>query len=914
MAAYAAVTSLMGTIRLISQSNLLHLEEGHKEHLELLYEKVGSLLELLDNSDDEPKKDLPEKVKDLVHEVENKVESHIWKEAHKTFLKILKRVFLVPTKAHERLLKILQQAIEDVDSVNKELIKQRKNNNLQAGNCSLGGSSSPRLHVSTLENCMVGYNIEQERMRGQLTGHSSQLEVISIAGMGGIGKSTFANKMFSDPLIVSFFDVRGWINLSKDYNIRKMLLSLLQVTIREKEDKEDLHEKTDDILAEILQKSLKGRRYLIVVDDIWSTEAWDEIRLWFPECCKRSRILLTTRDMKVAQYASYPEDPFPMRFLEPEESWNLFCQKAFSKKDCPTEFENVAKVVVENCNGLPLMISVVAGTLSSKRSLDEWRKVAESVNSLVNLDDYQRCSGVLALSYNHLPSHLKACFLYFGVFPKAKEISVKKLIRLWVAEGLLELKGVEGLEKVAAHSLHDLIDKNLIMVSRQSLDGIIKTCRIHDLLHDLCSREAESDSILYAINDTPYGGPRRFFPQGRKWVSLHLAEGFYPSLFGALSYRKTRSIHFYVDPAYGFQLVHFKLLRVLDLEAMEFKYGFPSEISRLVCLRYLVMTVDEISEEVPISNLQNLQTLVIFRTSKKNIMHLPNGIWDMSQLRHLKGSRMVLHSPLKVSSNEVKYPILGTLQNVSGLSPSCCTKEIFEEIKNVKKLGIYGKRGEFLDQPKCLDNLIYLHELETLSIYVHAFHRTNFITLPRLGCSPPNLKKLTLYNTYLPLEDMKIISKFPKLEVLQLKHAAFVAEEGSTEMWEVTEMGFLELKFFLLLEELNLKYWRATDDCFPRLERIVIRDCRWLKEIPEVFADSMTLQLIELHRCSRSLVKAAKRIQKEQLENLGSDMLEVRSFDTIRAAFLNCKLSMKLQVFLTKFTCNFIVQSKRDED
>lgn len=181
----------------------------------------------------------------------------------------------------------------------------------------------------------------------------------------------------------------------------------------------------------------------------------------------KSRILLTTRDMNVAQYASFPDAPFPMCFLEPEESWNLFCQKAFGKQDCPTEFENVAKVVVENCKGLPLMISIVVGTLSSKRTLDEWRKVALSVSTFVSLDDYQCCSGVLALSYNHLPSYLKACFLYFGVFPKSSEISMKKLVRLWVVEGLLEIKGLEGLEKVAINLFHDLIDKSLIVVRKR---------------------------------------------------------------------------------------------------------------------------------------------------------------------------------------------------------------------------------------------------------------------------------------------------------------------------------------------------------------------------------------------------------------------------------------------------------------
>lgn len=118
------------------------------------------------------------------------------------------------------------------------------------------------------------------------------------------------------------------------------------------------------------------------------------------------------------------------------------------------------------------MIHVIAGTLSSKRMLGEWTKAALTVSTFENLDDYQRFSEVLALSYNHLPSHLKACFLYFGVFPKASEISVKKLIRLWVAEGLVEIKEpLDGLEKVDINLFHDLIDKSLIIVRKRNFDG-----------------------------------------------------------------------------------------------------------------------------------------------------------------------------------------------------------------------------------------------------------------------------------------------------------------------------------------------------------------------------------------------------------------------------------------------------------
>ncbi|KAH0644353.1 hypothetical protein KY284_032237 [Solanum tuberosum] len=872
MAVYAAVTSLMGTVHLISQSSL-DLQESNKEHLESLYDKVGSLLEFLDNSDNELMKDLQKKVKDLANEVEDEVESQV--------VRIMEKDKHIQKEANERLRKILEQAIDDIYSVKEELIKQRnKNNNLLAGNCSLGGSTSPRSHVSTLENDMVGHSDEQARVRGELTGHSSQLEVISIAGMGGIGKSTFAKKMFSDPSIVGFFDVRGWITVSKDYSLRKMLISLLQDAIGVNEE---LDKKPDNELADCLQKSLKGRRYLIVVDDIWSIEAWEDIRQWFPENNNRSRILLTTRIMEVARYASSPKKPFQMRFLDPEESWNLFCQKAFGKNDCPAEFENVGKVIVGNCNGLPLMISVVAGSLSSKRTLDEWNEVAQSVTSLVILDDYQRCSGVLALSYNHLPSHLKACFLYFGVFKKASEISVENLIRLWMAEGLLKLSGIGELEKEASSLLHDLIDKNLIVACKRSLDGKIKACRIHDLLHDLCLRESESESLLYVSNPQISGTN---VPQHGRWVSFHQEpeEDFFSLPFP--TYGKTRSLHFLAVKPYSLEfelgLDRFKLLRVLDLLGSGV-WHLPNGLSNLVSLRYLRATCWGYPRIYKLRNLQFLS----FRGDKKLKpvnLHLPDGTWKMSQLRHLDSTGFYLCSPPKVSDN--KYRVLENLQSVHGLRPICCTKEMFEGIKKVKKLGICGESNHFYDAPKCLDYLRYLPELEALKIILYDHYGSDFLhrhPVPCEGSFPPNLKKLTLQGTHLLWSQLTIISKLPKLEVLQFKGLKLFGDELGETSWEVSDMGFPKLKF-LLIEKKGLKYWTATDDSFPCLERVIINKCRSLQEIPKGFADSMTLKRIELWGCTPSLVNFAEEIQEEQQQNLGNNILKVYAYDTIREA------------------------------
>ncbi|KAH0643681.1 hypothetical protein KY289_034655 [Solanum tuberosum] len=853
------VKDLANEMHLILQSSL-HFQESNKECSKSLYEKVGSLLEFLDDSDNELMKDLQKKVKDLANEVEDEVESQV--------LLIMDKDEHIRTEANERLLIILEQAIKDIDSVKEELINQR---NLLAGNCSLGGSTSPRSRFSTLENDMVGHSDAQASVWGELTGHSSLLEVISIVGMGGIGKSTFAKKMFSAASIVKVFDVCRWITVSKDYSLRNMLLSLLQ------DVNEELDKKPDDKLADCLQKSLKGRRYLIVVDDIWSIEAWDDIRGWFPENNNRSRILLTTRIMEVARYASPLKNSFPMRPLEPKESWNLFCQKAFGKYDCPAEFENVGKVIVGNCNGLPLMISVTAGSLSSEKMLRKWHEVARSVSSLVNLDDYQRCSGVLALSYNHLPSHLKACFLYFGVFQKASEISVENLIRLWMAEGFCNLRGIGELEKEASSLLHDLIDRSLIVACKHSLDGKIKTCKIHDLLHDLCLSELESENLLYVSN------PPTNVPQHHRWVSFHHEpmQVFFSLPFP--TYGKTRSLHFLREKPYKLEfqlgLHRFKLLRVLDLPGLGLTH-LPDELSKLVSLRYLRA---DFRGYAPIYKLRNLQFLSFHNFYKFQSInnHLPDGTWKMSQLRHLDSASFYLCSPPKVSGN--KYRVLENLQSVHGLRPDCCTKEMFEGIKKVKKLGICGESNHFNDAPKCLDYLSYLPELEKLKIALYDHYRGDLLhrhPVPCVGSFPPNLKKLTLQGTRLLWSQLTVISELPKLEVLKLKALKLFVNELGETAWKVSKMGFPKLKF-LLIEKKGLKYWTAADDSFPCLERVIIKNCPSLQEIPKEFAESMALKRIELWGCTPSLVNFAKEIQEEQ-ESFGNNILQVYAYDTIR--------------------------------
>ncbi|XP_047252328.1 putative late blight resistance protein homolog R1B-17 [Capsicum annuum] len=224
---------------------------------------------------------------------------------------------------------------------------------------------------------MVGRDDQKEHLLEDLTkSYSGEPKVIPIVGMGGIGKTTLAKEVYIYGSMLCHFDVRSKATVSQQHNIKKIFLSLLQSTIKMDDT---VKMKGEVELVDMLQKSLKRKSYLIVLDDIWSCK--DGVRRCFPtEENAGNQILLTTHNDEVACYDG---------------------------KALPYKFETVEKKIADECRGLPLTIVVVAGLLKSKRTIEDWENVAKDVKLFVTNDPDKQCSRVLGLSYNHLTIDLK---------------------------------------------------------------------------------------------------------------------------------------------------------------------------------------------------------------------------------------------------------------------------------------------------------------------------------------------------------------------------------------------------------------------------------------------------------------------------------------------------------------------------
>ncbi|KAM3383156.1 hypothetical protein P3S68_008731 [Capsicum galapagoense] len=400
-------------------------------------------------------------------------------------------------KAQERLYDSLQQVAEDIDRIWKESAKIQDKGKQVSKESTVQEFPSSSKDILTVENNMVGRDDQRKRLLEDLTrSYSNEPKVIPIVEMGGIGKTTLANEVYNHESILCHFDVHARATVSQQHNMKEILLSLLRSTIKMDDT---VQMKGEAELADMLQKSLKGKRYLIVLDDMWKSEPWDAVRLCFPSENKGSGILLTTRNTEVARDAGTENLSLQMGFMDQYESWNIFKSATSANEALSYEFETIGKQIVDECHGLPLTIVVVARLLKSKRAIDNWKSVAKDVRSLVTNDPDELCSRVLGLSYNHLTSDPKACLLHFWIFPEDGEIPVKNLMRSWMAEGFLKLEN--DLEGEAEKCLQELVDRCLVLVCKKSQDGTkIRSCKVHDLIHDLCLREVQRGNY-FIMND-----------------------------------------------------------------------------------------------------------------------------------------------------------------------------------------------------------------------------------------------------------------------------------------------------------------------------------------------------------------------------------------------------------------------------
>ncbi|XLT41753.1 putative disease resistance protein RGA3 [Arachis hypogaea] len=244
-------------------------------------------------------------------------------------------------------------------------------------------------------------------------GGRSNLSVIAIVGMGGVGKTTLAQLVYNNVDVDSNFDLKIWVSVSVEYNMERVTRSIVECACREKVKLSAL-----EPIQMRLEEILNGKKFLIVLDGFWDEDEhnWDVLCLPLRVAARGSRVLVTTRSMLVSRIvATASPYQYHLQTLSDEDCWELLKQRAFSNMRHDTnkqlELRETGFKIAQKCDGLPLAARVLGSTLRFRSDEMEWDDILKS-NTWDIPENRSQVIPALKLSYDLLDACLKRCFAY----------------------------------------------------------------------------------------------------------------------------------------------------------------------------------------------------------------------------------------------------------------------------------------------------------------------------------------------------------------------------------------------------------------------------------------------------------------------------------------------------------------------
>lgn len=773
------------------------------------------------------------------------------------------------------------------------------------------------------------------------------VSVISIVGMGGIGKTTLAQLVYDDEVVKENFDLRMWVYASQDFDVKRLTRAI--VTCHE--NSQTCTSEELDPLQNLLKRILVGKKFLLVLDDVWNEDCtnWNTFRVPLTFGAKGSVVMVTTRQEKVSRMIDTIPS-FKLGGLSENDCWLLFKLRAFGEEnpDLHPRLKEIGRKIVNKCRGLPLAVQALGGVLAYKRDESEWINVFQS--EIWDLpENSDKILPVLKLSYNYLPSHLRQCFVYCSLFPKNYQFEKTKLIHLWMGEGFILPEGRKELEDIGLEYFNELLLMSFFQYSHENKGKSIY--EMHDLIHDLAQFISNG---LHFRNEVD-----QFCVNYKKTrhLSINSTLGIEkPNIFqGIYKAKRLRTIlllhiGFTACSIPQDMFLRLRFLRVLDLSDNTCINNLPDSIGKLKHLRYLSLSSTHI-ETLPesVSTLWNLQTLNLKKCH--GLRRLPKDMKNLINLRHLSlGNHDTLLPP--------GIGALTSLQTLNcfhvGKTSSCG----IEELKDLTKLhgkihisdlenvvNLQAAREADLKNKQHLHRLIlqwssYGNDervLEQLQPHI------NIKTLLICGYGGTSFPRWIGDSQFSNLIDLELslcrqckflppIGQLPSLKYLSICYLDGVEQVGREFYGEGNINGFPSLEKLRVLGMINLEEWYGAieEGDFPCLHEITIQRCPKLWALPkglqnltslqnftiECFSQLQSLQelptalkcinisncdkLISLPNCLENLTSLRHLKIKDcaQLTNFPDDMIlpALEDFDIIDCFSLN-SLPIKLKAF-----------------
>ncbi|XP_045807653.1 putative disease resistance protein RGA1 [Trifolium pratense] len=455
-----------------------------------------------------------------------------------------------------------------------------------------------------LESDIIGREDDKRKIISLLRQpHEIQnVSLVAIVGIGGLGKTALAQLIYNDGEIKKCFEKSMWVCVSDNFDVKTIVKNMLESLSKNKiGDTLKL-----DTLQNILRHTLTGKRYLLVLDDVWneSFEKWDKLRTYLMCGAPGSKVVVTTRSTIVSQTMGV-SIPYVLSSLTPKESWHLLkniITYGDESKRVNQTIESIGKKIAEKCIGVPLAIRTLGGILQGKSEEREWIDVLQG-DFWKLCEDEDSIMPVLKLSYQNLSPQLRQCFAYCSLYPKDWVINKDDLIQMWIAQSYLECSTVGN------QFVNILFMKSFFQdATYDDIDGRIHSFKMHDLIHDIAMQVARNDCCYFD------SGTKRLVGSPMHVMLESDAIGFLESVDAS----KLRTLILLSNNSESmnekelFVILKFKHLRVLKLSNCSLSKLCNSFV-KLKHLRYLSLYDCIGLGSKSISNLVCLQTLILAR-------------------------------------------------------------------------------------------------------------------------------------------------------------------------------------------------------------------------------------------------------------------------------------------------------------
>ncbi|VAH12301.1 unnamed protein product [Triticum turgidum subsp. durum] len=726
----------------------------------------------------------------------------------------------------------LAAKFQEIEAKLEDANRRKKYYAIRSSPAAKSTSQGQALHFTRDED-LVGIEENKESLLRWLHDCHEGLEhnnskVTMVWGMPGVGKTTLVDHVYNT--VKLDFNAAAWVTVSESYHIEDLLKKIAAqfgIAI------DTANIETRD-LAKSIHNYLQGKKYILVLDDVWAERLWSEIRGVFPTSNCTGRVVMTSRKQTVlatreSAYAIHLEP------LQAHHSWVLFCKGAFwndDDKKCPLELQELAWKFIAKCQGLPIAIACIGRLLSCKpQNSTEWEDVYMCLDSQLGKDVIPDAHMILKVSLEDLPYDLKNCFLHCALSPEDYELKRRRIIRHWIAAGFIRVKEEsKTLEEVGEGYLAELVNRSLLQVVQRNYAGRLKYCKMHDVIRLLALNKAKEEHFGKVYDGS---GTRAFSVEGARRISVQGENLEQLCLSGATQLRALHVFKKYINvdllkPI----LTSSNLLSTLDLQGTGIKI-LPNEVFNLFNLRYLGIRDTEI-ENLP-EAVGRLQNLVIMDAYDSKLTYLPKSVVKLQKLSYLYACTFgtLGIAGVKVPSGMKQLVGLRALQSVKA------TPEFLREVVALTELRTFDVCDVRSEHSADMRNAITkMRHLAHLGIAAAA--ENEVLQLEGLYL-PPTLSVLTLGGQLEKTTMPQLFSSWSHLNSLTRLHLTFsnIDEDTFSCLCLLHGLRFLYLK--KAFEGKRLDFYAGS---FPKLRHLWIGGAAQLKQV--VIEKGAMQNLVEL--------------------------------------------------------------------